>query len=83
MPLRLAYLLIDGFALMSYAPVMKPFRAANRLTGKTHYIWHHYSLTGAPALAPNGVALNTDSDINAIAASDILFVCAGGNPALF
>lgn len=83
MPLRLAYLLIDGFALMSYAPVIEPFRAANRLSGVSHYSWRHYSRTGAPALASNGVTLGVDGDIASIAAADILFVCAGGNPALF
>ncbi len=83
MPLRLAYLLIDGFALMSYAPVIEPFRAANRLTGEPRYSWRHYSQTGAPALASNGVKLSVDSDITTMAAADILFVCAGGNPALF
>lgn len=83
MSIRLGYLLIDGFALMSYAPVMEPFRAANHLAGASHYTWRHYSLTGAPALASNGVAVSVDGDILTLADADILFICAGGNPALF
>lgn len=83
MAVRLGYLLIDGFALMSYAPVIEPFRAVNRLTRTDHYSWRHYSVTGAPALASNGIELTVDGDIATIDAIDILFVCAGGNPALF
>ncbi len=81
--MRLAYLLIDGFALMSYAPVVEPFRAANRLGGKTRYSWRHYSVTGAPAKASNGVELSVDGAVTAMDKADIIFVCAGGNPAVF
>lgn len=83
MPTRLGYLLIDGFALMSYAPVIEPFRAANRLSGEEHFIWRHYSVSGDPALASNGISLAVDGSVEAIDDIDILFVCAGGNPALF
>lgn len=83
LPTRLGFLLIDGFALMSYAPVMEPFRAANRLSGEDHYIWRHYSVDGNPALASNGIELAVDGSVDAIDNLDMLFVCAGGNPALF
>lgn len=83
MPTRLGYLLIDGFALMSYAPVIEPFRAANRLSGEDHYVWRHYSVDGSPALASNGVTLAVDGSVEAMGDIDMLFVCAGGNPALF
>ncbi len=83
MPISLGYLLIDGFALMSYAPVLEPFRAANRLSGHDHYNWRHYSVDGCPARASNGIALAVDGSVADIGDIDILFVCAGGNPALF
>ena len=83
MPIRLGYLLIDGFALMSYAPVLEPFRAANRLSGHDHYNWCHYSVDGCPVRASNGIALAVDGSVADIGDIDILFVCAGGNPALF
>lgn len=82
-PMRLAYLLIDGFALMSYAPVVEPFRAANRLSGRNLYTWHHYSVTGAPAAASNGLMFSVDGAISAMDPADVIFVCAGGNPSLF
>lgn len=83
MPTRLGYLLIDGFALMSYAPVIEPFRAANRLSGDEHYVWCHYSVDGSPAQASNGIALAVDGSVKEINDLDVLFICAGGNPALF
>jgi len=82
-PFRLGYLLIDGFALMSYAPVIEPFRAANLLTGQALYSWKHFSVTGDPALASNGVALSVDGGVDGMEGLDMLIVCAGGNPALF
>lgn len=81
--IRLGYLLIDGFALMSYAPVIEPFRAANRLSGHDHYGWRHYSVDGSPATASTGIALAVDGSVTDIGDLDLLFVCAGGNPALF
>ena len=81
--INLGYLLIDGFALMSYAPVIEPFRAANRLSGHNHYAWRHFSLEGRPAQASNGIALAVDGSVADIGDIDILFVCAGGNPSLF
>ena len=83
MPVRLGYLLIDGFALISYAPVLEPFRAANRLSDHDHYNWRHYSVDGCPARASNGIVLAVDGSVADIGDIDILFVCAGGNPALF
>ena len=68
---------------MSYAPVIEPFRAANRLSGQNLYSWQHYSATGADARASTGACLSVDGPITELDAPDIMFVCAGGNPALF
>lgn len=80
---RLGFLLIDGFALICYASVVEPFRAANRLSGEEHYVWRHYSVDGRPARASNGVTLAVDGSVESMDGIDMLFVCAGGNPALF
>lgn len=82
-PVRVAFLLIDEFALMSYASVIEPFRAANRLSGRTLYEWRHYSPDGRPACPSTGVAMQVDGVIDGNLDIDMIFVCAGGNPALF
>lgn len=82
-PSRLAYVLVDGFALMSFAPVLEPFRAANSLSGKSLYSWECFSIEGGSTRASNGLQIGVDGSVEAIERPDVVFVCAGGNPSLF
>jgi len=50
------FLLVPGFALMSYAAAIEPLRAANLLAGKTLYAWWHAAPSGEPVPASNGAA---------------------------
>ena len=76
------FLLLPGFALMSYASAVEPLRAANQLAGKTLYRWSHAAPGDGPALASNGAAVLTDLAFGSDAAGvDLMMVCAGGNPA--
>ena len=77
------FLLIPNFALMSYASAIEPFRSANRLAGRALYRWQHVSTDGAPVCASSGVTIAPDYSIDELPDFDFLFVCAGGNPALF
>lgn len=82
-PTRLGFLLIDDFALMSYASIIEPFRAANILSGAALYSWRHFSVDGGPARASNGVDIVVDGVLGRTEPVDMLFVCAGGNPSAF
>jgi transcriptional regulator GlxA family with amidase domain len=78
------FLLIPGFALLSYAAAVEPLRGANQLSGKTLYRWRHAAPGDKPAIASNGAAILPDFDFGADAERlDLLLVCAGGNPAAF
>ncbi len=77
------FLLVPGFALMSYAAAIEPLRAANLLSGKELYRWWHAAPGGKPVLASNGVAIIPDCGTDKDRAADMVFVCAGGNPAIF
>ena len=77
------FLLVPGFALMSYAAAIEPLRAANLLSGKELYRWWHAAPDGEPVLASNGVAIIPDCGTDKDRAADMVFVCAGGNPATF
>jgi transcriptional regulator GlxA family with amidase domain len=77
------FLLVPGFALMSYAAAMEPLRAANLLSGKELYRWWHAAPGGKPVAASNGVAIIPDCGTDKDRAADMVFVCAGGNPATF
>jgi transcriptional regulator GlxA family with amidase domain len=78
------FLLVPGFALMSYAAAVEPLRAANQLAGKVLYRWWQTAPGDKPAIASNGAAVLPDfkfgSDVGSL---DLLLVCAGGNPAAF
>jgi transcriptional regulator GlxA family with amidase domain len=82
-PQRVGFLLVPGFALMTYSCAMEPYRAANTLSGRELYRWMHVSPNGQPVAASNGVAVVPDQGIEAPLDVDDLFVCAGGNPTLF
>jgi len=82
-PAHIGFLLVPDFALLPYASAIEPLRAANRLSGRPLYRWSHVSIDGAPAPASNGVAIAADASVGAELRLDYLFVCAGGNPALF
>jgi AraC family carnitine catabolism transcriptional activator len=77
------FLLVPGFALMSYAAAVEPLRAANLISGRTLYKWWHAAPGGKPVTASNGVAFLPDIGVGAERDVDVLFVCAGGNPATF
>jgi len=79
----LGLFLIDGFALMSYAAVVEPFRAANNLAGRQLYRWTHVSVDGGPVCASNGASVLADRVVGRPLACDTLFVFAGGDPAAF
>ncbi len=79
----LGLLLIDGFALMSYASVVEPYRAANVLAGRELYRWTHVSVGGWPCRASNGATILADQGVGQPLGCDMLFVFAGGDPAGF
>jgi len=80
---RVGFLLIPGFALMSYASAVEPLRAANVLSGRTLYRWRHIAIRGSDIAASNGVRIPADATIGSAARLDSIVVCAGGNPATF
>jgi transcriptional regulator GlxA family with amidase domain len=78
------FLLIPGFALMSYAGAVEPLRAANQLAGKALYRWWNAAPADKPALASSGAAVVPDFKFGAdVGSLDLLLVCAGGNPSTF
>src|SRR5690348_15168788 len=80
---HVGFLLIPGFAMLGHVSVLEPLRAANHLSGRPLYRWSHVSIDGEPAEASNGVRIQADSSVGTDAHFDYVFVCAGGNPALF
>ncbi|TDP43391.1 AraC family transcriptional regulator with amidase-like domain [Zavarzinia compransoris] len=79
LPHRFGFLLLPGFALMSYASTVEPLRAANLLAGRGLYAWRHFSPDGQAVRASTGMAVAVDGGLPRRAEIDTLIVCAGGN----
>ena len=80
---RFGFLLIDDFALMSFASAIEPLRAANILAGRTLYDWVTIGVGREKAVASLGLPVQTQHIVGANLDLDTLIVCAAGNPAEF
>jgi len=81
-PKTIGFLLVENFSLLSFAVAVEPLRAANVLSGRNLYAWRFIAPNEIAATASIGVKLRLDSDLASDERLDMLFVCAGGNPAL-
>jgi transcriptional regulator GlxA family with amidase domain len=80
---RIGFLLIDGFALMSYAAVVEPLRAANMLLGNDHYELRQIPATGTFARSSSGATIAATELPGERRDYDLVLVIAGGEPASF
>ena len=53
-------LLFDRFSNHCLANAIEPFRAANELSGRRLYRWHHLSMDGAPVVSSSGLAVRPE-----------------------
>lgn len=81
--IRIGLVLIDGFAMLSYAAFVEPFRAANRLSGAPLYSWLHIGQKRNGARASNGARLVTDAAVGDAPGCHMLVVFAAGDPSTF
>ncbi|MDV7144872.1 GlxA family transcriptional regulator [Tropicimonas sp. TH_r6] len=77
--MKIGFLLIDGFALMSCASAVEPLRAANLLAGDTLFQPVYLSREGGRVRASCGAWFKT-RPLKRTARFDMLFVVAGGDP---
>ncbi len=80
---RVGFLLVDGFALMSYSAVVEPLRAANLLAGRKFYDIRHSPATGARAVSSSGAVIEATARLGKHIDFDLVLVVAGGDPAAF
>lgn len=77
-PQTIAIYLIDGFALMSFASVAEPLRAANLLAGRNLYDIQTIPVSGAEAVSSGGAVIRRSG--GGQGAPDMALVVAGGDP---
>ena len=76
---EMGFLLVPGFALMSFASATEPLRAANLLAGRAVFAVVPLSLDGRPVASSSGVLVPCTS-LEGAEQLDTFFVCAGGKP---
>lgn len=79
---KVGLLLVDDFAMMSYASTVEPMRAANLLSGKELYEIEHLSSNDDVAISSGKISFNASMKLKDASDLDILFVIAGGNPSV-
>jgi len=82
-PQVVGLLLVPDFALMSYASVVEPLRAANLISGTELYRWVHISTQHPAVNASSGALVPCPAKVGYAGRLDLLLVCAGGDPAAF
>lgn len=79
---KVGVLTLDGFALMSYASLIEPLRAANLLSEKPLYEVLNVTSHVSGAMSSSGMRVCADRTIADNVKLDFLFVIAGGDPFL-
>ncbi|NVK07372.1 MAG: GlxA family transcriptional regulator [Marivivens sp.] len=80
---RIAFVLLDGFALMSTASALEPLRAANQFSTTTLYDISLLSLNGDNATSSLGSRFSTQPFDSVEPNFDLVFIVAGGDPRHF
>ena len=76
-PFKLGFLLIDGFALMSFSAVVEPLRAANLIAKNDLYEIDYYSIDAHSSQSSSGAIIKSTKALNNMNHLDFLFVVAG------
>ncbi|MCJ2070617.1 GlxA family transcriptional regulator [Methylobacterium sp. J-030] len=79
-PQEIGFILVPGFALMSFASGCEPFRAANDLAGRPLYRLRYFGEAEGRVAASSGAEIPTEALPRLRGHLHTLFVCAGGEP---
>lgn len=71
------FLLLDGFALMSLTCAIEPLRSLNRLVGREIFAWRLARVGDGPVHASNGLPIEAQPALEALAGAEVLFMCSG------
>jgi transcriptional regulator GlxA family with amidase domain len=79
-PIRLAFLLVPQFSMMSFSAALEPLRSANRQSGRSLYEWQLVSVDGKAVEASNGIEIDVDASVDALGKLDMLVACVSLDP---
>ncbi|KNY19546.1 transcriptional regulator [Methylobacterium sp. ARG-1] len=76
----MGFILVPGFALMSFASACEPFRAANYLAGRALYRLRYFAETEGSVASSSGAEIPCEELPRERGHLQTVFVCAGGEP---
>lgn len=79
-PIRIAFLLIPHFSMMSFSAAIEPLRSANRMSERELFDWQLISVDGMEVMASNGIAIAVSQSLEQLHKVDMLVVCSGLDP---
>ena len=79
-PYEIGFILVSGFALMSFASACEPFRAANYLAGRALYRLRYFAETEGSVASSSGAEIPCEELPRERGHLQTVFVCAGGEP---
>lgn len=82
-PFRVGFLLVDGFALLSYASAAEPLRAANSLANETLYNVRQVPVFSAQAISSGKATIPANAQVGEQVDFDLVLVVAGDNALQF
>jgi AraC family transcriptional regulator, glycine betaine-responsive activator len=82
-PIRIAFLLIPQFSMMSFSASIEPLRSANRMSERQLFEWQLVSVDGKQVGASNGIDIAASHSLDQVHKVDMLVVCAGLEPVQF
>ena len=78
-PLRYVFVLLDQFSYLTFSCAIETLRLANGYNNNTYYQWDVLSETGKPVCGSNGLTLNVNGPLRALARNETLIICGGDN----
>jgi len=83
MTIRIAFLLVPQFSMMSFSAALEPLRSANRVSERQLFEWQLVSVDGKEVMASNGIGITVHRSLDELNKIDMLVVCAGLEPNQF
>jgi transcriptional regulator GlxA family with amidase domain len=83
MAIRIAFLLVPQFSMMSFSAAIEPLRSANRMSERQLFEWQLVSVDGKDVAASNGIGIAVHRSLDDLNRVDMLVVCAGLEPIQF
>ncbi|MCJ2142289.1 GlxA family transcriptional regulator [Methylobacterium sp. E-066] len=79
-PYEIGFILVPGFALMSFASACEPFRAANYLAGRPLYRLRYFGEAEGRVVSSSGAEIPAEELPRGRGSLHTVFICAGGEP---